>query len=482
MRATSIALLEAARSTRPDTGADRPFVYVSAAEAGWQANELGRKIEQNVAPAWLGRYLSAKRAVEAALTAEAAAAGLRPIIARPSFMWDPTKLDILPLLPIWATGDALNLGNGTFSPPLRVEAAGAGIVAAVADTSIQGIVSSRRLIDLAPLAVKNRPTAVDTLTSGLASISRLPFGTSVATELAIGQAGCLANRPDASKLRLFEFEGCPYCRRVREAATYLDLCYTVVPCGRGSRHRSHVQAAARAAGRALPTFPYLEDDTAGVKLFESEDIVTHLLTTYGGGLPLPPPAGYFYPSTVLNGWIPLLLRPGRGGSVLQSVRGSTAPAEPLVLYSYDGNQFCRLVREVLTELDLPHQIQSVGKGSPRRAALVQLAGKSTAPYLVDPNTGRAMGESADIVEYLYRTYVDRIQGLRRPQCAPCAHTCAYRLGRMLTHVCADHACNGPPFALWDALPCNRSRSEPRPRCSAKRSRLGAAPPGAQAAL
>lgn len=408
MRATSIALLEAARSTKPDGGADRPFVYVSAAEAGWQTNELGRKIEQNVAPAWLGRYLSAKRAVEAALTAKAAAAGLRPIIARPSFMWDPTKLDILPLLPIWATGDALNVGNGTFSPPLRVETAGAGIVAAVADGTIRGIVSSRQLIDLAPLAVKLRLGAVDTLTSGLASISRLPYGTAVASELADGQAGCLAGRPEASAITLYEFEGCPYCRRVREVATYLDLSYTAVPCGRGSRHRSHVQDAASAAGRDRPSFPYLEDDAAGVKLFESEDIVTHLLTTYGGGLPLPPPSSYFYPSTLVTGWVPLLLRPGRGGSVVDRVRGSAAPAEPLVLYSYDGNQFCRLVREVLTELDLPHQIQSVGKGSPRRAALVELAGRSTAPYLVDPNTGRAMAESADIVEYLYRTYADRI--------------------------------------------------------------------------
>jgi anaphase-promoting complex subunit 7 len=408
MRLTALALLEAARSTRPDGGADRPFVYVSAAEAGWQSNELGWKIEHNVALGWLGRYLSAKRAVEAALTAEAAAAGLRPIIARPSFMWDPTKLDILPLLPIWATGDALNIGNGTFSPPLRVETAGAGIVAAAADGSIRGIVSSRQLIELAPLAVTLRPGALDTLTSGLVSISRLPYGTSVATELADGQASCLAGRPDASALRLYEFEGCPFCRRVREAATYLDLCYTVVPCGRGSRHRPHVQEAARAAGRDRPSFPYLEDDTAGVKLFESEDIVAHLLTTYGGGLPVPPPSSYFYPSTLVTGWAPLLLRPGRGGSVLDSVRGSAAPAQPLVLFSYDGNQFCRLVREVLTELDLPHQIQSVGKGSPRRTALVQLAGKSIAPYLIDPNTARAMAESADIVEYLYRTYDDRI--------------------------------------------------------------------------
>ena len=80
------------------------------------------------------------------------------------------------------------------------------------------------------------------------------------------------------------------------------------------------------------------------------------------------------------------------------------PARPLTLYSYDGNQFCRLVREVLVELDLPYTLNSVAKGSPRRAELTALAGRSTAPYLVDPNTDRAMFESADIVDYLFRTY------------------------------------------------------------------------------
>jgi len=408
MRATCIALLEAARRTKPAGGAARPFVFVSAAEAGWESNALGQKIEGSLAPSWLGRYLTAKRLVEATLTAEAASAGIRPILARPSFMWDETKLDILPLLPVWAAGHALNIGDGTFAPPLRVEVAGAGIVAAAADGAVEGVVSSSRLIELAPLAVKMRPGPLDTLASGLASISRLPYGTTVAAELTDERASARAARPAAPALRLYEFEGCPFCRRVREAATYLDLDYTVVPCGRGSRHRAHVEEAARAAGKARPSYPYLEDDTAGVNLFESADIVNHLLAAYGPGLPLPPPSDFFFPSTIVTGWAPLLLRAGKGGSVVDTVRGSPPPAKPLVLYSYDGNQFCRLVREALTELDLTHEIQSVGKGSPRRAALRDIAGASSAPYLVDPNTGRAMGESADIVEYLFRTYADRI--------------------------------------------------------------------------
>ena len=77
---------------------------------------------------------------------------------------------------------------------------------------------------------------------------------------------------------------------------------------------------------------------------------------------------------------------------------------PLSPPSDDGNQFCRLVREALTELDLPYTLVSVGKESPRRADLAAIAGRSTAPYLTDANTGVAMGESADICAYLYREY------------------------------------------------------------------------------
>ena len=76
----------------------------------------------------------------------------------------------------------------------------------------------------------------------------------------------------------------------------------------------------------------------------------------------------------------------------------------LVLYNYEGNQFCRLVREALCELDIAYEMRSTGKGSPRREELRGLSGKTFAPFLVDPNTGTQMGESADIVEYLWTTY------------------------------------------------------------------------------
>ena len=62
------------------------------------------------------------------------------------------------------------------------------------------------------------------------------------------------------------------------------------------------------------------------------------------------------------------------------------------------------MRETLSELEIPYLLHNVGKGSPKRAALVERSGKMMVPYLVDPNSGRSMFESADIVRYLNETY------------------------------------------------------------------------------
>ena len=154
-------------------------------------------------------------------------------------------------------------------------------------------------------------------------------------------------------------------------------------------------------------FPFLVDSKLDVNLFESEDICAHLLANYGDNVnSLPSPSGYFYPSTIVTGWAPAIFRLGRGAEVEPRVASRPTPGELLRLYSYEGNQFCRLVREALCELDLPYELRSTGKGSARRAELCDVRGdgKTTAPFLVDPNTNVSMGESADIVRYLWSTY------------------------------------------------------------------------------
>jgi glutaredoxin len=110
-------------------------------------------------------------------------------------------------------------------------------------------------------------------------------------------------------------------------------------------------------------------------------------------------------------FFPGIVRAGRGSKVCGAASPSlnvSRPEKPLVLYSYEGNQFCRLVREVLTELDIVYELRSAGKNSPRREELVSISGSSQCPYLIDPNTGIKMPESKDIIEYLYKTYADFI--------------------------------------------------------------------------
>ena len=57
------------------------------------------------------------------------------------------------------------------------------------------------------------PRPLDVASSWTASVLRLGLG------LAASHAG---PRP-AKTLELYEFEGCPFCRKVREALTMLDL-------------------------------------------------------------------------------------------------------------------------------------------------------------------------------------------------------------------------------------------------------------------
>ena len=112
------------------------------------------------------------------------------------------------------------------------------------------------------------------------------------------------------------------------------------------------------------------------------------------------------------------------------------PAELLELYEYEACPYCRLVREVLTELDLDARIYPCPRGGKRfRPRVKELGGKQMFPYLVDPNTGTRIYESADIVAYLRKTYAgyERATGLfdRPLKVASSQLASALRLGRGL---------------------------------------------------
>lgn len=95
----------------------------------------------------------------------------------------------------------------------------------------------------------------------------------------------------------------------------------------------------------------------------------------------------------------------RAWSGINSRVAEHKPVQLLQLYDIENCPYCRLVREVLTELDLDAQIYPCPKNGGRyRPQLVERGGKAQFPYLIDPNTGQEMYESLDIVRYLYQTY------------------------------------------------------------------------------
>ena len=205
-----------------------------------------------------------------------------------------------------------------------------------------------------------------------------------------------ASEPPAKPLVLFEFEACPYCRKVREVMSELDLSYRCHPCARGSRHRAEL---IERAGKAQ--FPYLIDPNTGVEMYESEDITTYLLDTYGSGRTMASRAAgplNSFGSGLASGISPW------GRFARKTVRTRPSPDASLILYNFEASPYCRVVREELNALDLIHEVRNVAKGGARREELVALGGKMQVPFLSDPNTGSTLYESEDIVAYLRKTY------------------------------------------------------------------------------
>ena len=256
------------------------------------------------------------------------------------------------------------------------------------------------------------PNFLDTFTSGLASICRLPNGVTVVKPSSTASS---SDGPTPKLLKLFDIENSRECRSVREIITELDLnVEKVIPCAPNSRavqDKSYKYSLPQ--GCNAPTLVVGGNGNDEEKIIGGEEaIVRYLKSTFG------------YPSTTTSNdgdiqqeimeyvqkagsYIAGILRPGRGDMVSPAAKleKESPSAEPLILYSYEGNQFCRLVRETLTELDIVYELRNAGKESPRRAELASITGGSSqCPYIIDPSTGTSMSESADIISYLYKTY------------------------------------------------------------------------------
>jgi len=205
-------------------------------------------------------------------------------------------------------------------------------------------------------------------------------------------------RPDPKHLlELYDFEGCPYCRKVREVLCELDLDYLVHPVAQGSPRRQELK---QLGGKVQ--VPYLIDPNTHTRLYESDDIIDYLNERYGKG----EHAGWRLPIPSLlddiDSAAASAVRLGRG----TRCRGGDQRADlkPLTVYNMEGSPYCRKVREALSELDLQYVIRNVPKGSPKRAELEKRGGKVQVPYLIDPNTTTEMYESDEIVAYLEKQY------------------------------------------------------------------------------
>ena len=196
-------------------------------------------------------------------------------------------------------------------------------------------------------------------------------------------------------IRIFELEACPYCKRVREAVTMLDLDVLFFPCPRGGTvYREYVKEK---GGKAQ--FPYIEDPNTDYEGYESDEIIKYLYKTYGPSSGVVP--AILSSAFTLSAGVGSALRRGKGRNRESKILPATQPIE---LWGYEASPFVRLVREVLCELEIPYYLHSTARGSVKRAELRKLTGTFQVPYIVDPNTDIAMFESAEIAEYLKATY------------------------------------------------------------------------------
>lgn len=200
-------------------------------------------------------------------------------------------------------------------------------------------------------ALRSIPNALDVLTSGLATIARLNRGVTVDPKVLA--AASSANSSLVVLKELYDVENNPASRRVRERITELDLCVeTVIPCAKASRARQ-----ALGKGAILPRLVAETATSSGKQetvVIEGDDEIIAFLnkqisgvndSSVDGGGDSSWQGSLLELVDVFGGIGAGLLRAGRGMRVSPAV--GPRPEQPVVLYDYAGNQFCRLVREVL---------------------------------------------------------------------------------------------------------------------------------------
>jgi glutathione S-transferase len=240
-----------------------------------------------------------------------------------------------------------------------------------------------------------------------------------------GVSGTPRPQQPAKPIQLYDMEACPFCRRVREVLTMLNLDFDVYPCPKdGTRFRPVATEIIRSLGGEVK-FPLLVDQNTGVTLQESQDIIDYLFKTYGNSGKTPRKWQNLSKKPVI-GTLVSGVRLMRGLKADQGNANRKLPTGQFELWSFEGSPYTRLVRERMCELELPYTLHNVAKerwqdmgpavlrlkpgvyeplpGGKRERELPKMQDRLQVPYLIDHNTGLQMFESKDILSYLERTY------------------------------------------------------------------------------
>jgi len=222
-------------------------------------------------------------------------------------------------------------------------------------------------------------------TSLISSILRLGSG---------ARAGRQGPRPEETPI-LYEFEGCPFCRKVREALTHLAIDVEVRPCPKGGQlFRPFV---IQHGGKAQ--FPYLIDPNTGDELYESDAIIRHLYRHYGVGRPnLLLALG---PLTDLMVQLAMIPRLGLG---VRATSSRSAVDQPLELIGYEASPGTRRVRERLCSLELPYRMVQAAPGVEPNSDSRQPDHASKIPSLADPNNSFQCSGAQAALAYLEKEY------------------------------------------------------------------------------
>ena len=240
------------------------------------------------------------------------------------------------------------------------------------------------------------------ISSTIASTTRLWSGTTSRQN----------TKQPALPLTLYDRESCPRSRLVRETLTLLNLDVEIRPCPIGGKRFTPDLPKGRT--------PYLIDPNKRSSFTSTGSIINHLFTQY---------AHCAVPNRYQPGLINLALsslasafRLNKGGHK----QASRQAKQRLTLYSFESSPYSRLVREQLSELELPHLVINMGKQQwadmgpatcrwsngpykplpdSKRSRFLAQHHKMQVPYLEDPNTNTALFESKDIIHYLRKQYL-----------------------------------------------------------------------------